>query len=57
MFPSGIIVGNTVTKTTASLSIFLRVTTNNTGQKHEFIHALIYNGDMKTDRNSARLPA
>lgn len=37
-------------------SAFLRVATNNNRTKHEFIH-LVYNRDMKAERNGASRPA
>ena len=58
--PSGVIVGTADAKTTWSFLFFffaLRVTnTNNTGQNERLFIHVVYNGDMKADRNGVSQP-
>lgn len=54
-FPSCVTVGS---KGTRVISVFLRVvTTNETGQNIRLFIHLVCNGNMKADRNAARLSA
>lgn len=56
---SSIIFGASVAKTTKLLSVLLKRGNNQKRRTKEgvFFIQLVYNGDMKADRNGARLPA
>lgn len=48
--------GKTVSEKTISLSVFLRIApTSNAGPERGFIHSLVYNEDIKADKNGATL--